>query len=662
MEANTQVMQQTSKVLEIKAINQADQERPFYLHLEGPERVPIVLGTGRNAVVFLATTTADEGNAATDYHAIKFLRDDVDHQYALAAAYRFFEEAAKAQGFDRLQAAFVNYYGWGAIGRPSGELTDTGQQRDFWWTVQFKHCADRIRSDDPEFERLRQHFKLQGPFYVLKLCQGTLHDLLDNNLEWAALPPYVVEKYRNSLMSQAKKSAADINDVSNRFLARHPSGKSGYDILNSFNTDKTANSVRSFAVLELFAAICRTVAQLHTKNKVGGPLAHRDLKPGNLFFEHSADPDGMENIKVRLADLGYVTTNSQIEGGEKTLIAGQKGIDYMAPGSQFYRAPEQAELPVEVRVDVDPKNPYQVHIRGSKISAIEMHDWLQLGDLFGTEVQPSGDSNPNLFKIMKVEYQKSIDSYDLTLDKPIVSSRHTDLQAQITRATGFHTDGYSLGAILYDLVSGGKNPELFYTYCLMSFTGRFGVQFDTSVDDVLEILAPQHTSENGKFESDRLSFGERSRMMPLVFSSHDLDTLLSSILDTALAVRHKDNLGEQKAKLTEQLRNYRFRSFDMVNDLLRDRRNVPIPRDILDIIVRCMLRGVPGSFYQRDTEKAYLSDQSFEAANAIYESVMRLLGNSDYQLPRDGFPASLQQNLLFKLRSLALPGETATSA
>jgi hypothetical protein len=97
----------------------------------------------------------------------------------------------------------------------------------------------------------------------------------------------------------------------------------------------------------------------------------------------------------------------------------------------------------------------------------------------------------------------------------------------------------------------------------------------------------------------------------------------------------------------------------MVNDLLRDRRNVPIPRDILDIIVRCMLRGVPGSFYQRDSDRAYLTDESFEAANAIYESVMRLLGNSDYQLPRDGFPASLHQNLLFKLRSLALPNQPA---
>ena len=74
-----------------------------------------------------------------------------------------------------------------------------------------------------------------------------------------------------------------------------------------------------------------------------------------------------------------------------------------------------------------------------------------------------------------------------------------------------------------------------------------------------------------------------------------------------------------------------------------------------------MLRGVPGSFYLRDSKEAYLSDASFEAANAIYESVMRLLGNSEYQLPREGFPASLQQNLLFKLRSLALPRALAVN-
>src|SRR5262249_45254371 len=138
------------------------------------------------------------------------------------------------------------------------------------------------------------------------------------------------------------------DEVVGRYLNAHPAGKSGYTILNDFKVDKVSSRVRSFAVLELFAAICRAVAQLHTKQKTGEPLAHRDLKPGNIFFDHSADPDGMEQIKIRLADLGYVITRLQIDGGEQTLVGGQKGIDYMAPGSQFFRAPEQAELPVEV--------------------------------------------------------------------------------------------------------------------------------------------------------------------------------------------------------------------------------------------------------------------------------------------------------------------------
>lgn len=661
MATKTATLQTVPDVLELKAVNQADQIASYYLQLRGPERLPLVLGTGRNAVVMLATTTPDSNNTAAEYRAIKFLRDDIDKQYALAAANRFFEEAGKSQGFGRLHAAFVKYYGWGAIGAPSNELTDTGQRRDFWWNVQFKHCAEEISSEGVEFEHLRQHFKLQGPFYVLDLCQGTLQDLLDKNVKWDDLPPYTVEKYRNSLEAQAKKIADDIDDVTARYLSVPVVGKSGYDILNDFKTEQVANRVRNFAVLELFAAICRTVAQLHTKNKTNGPLAHRDLKPGNLFFDHSAEPDGIENIKIRLADLGYVTTSYQIGVGEQTMIGGQRGADYLAPGSQFYRAPEQAELPVEVRVDVLPEDKQRVRIRGSKISTIELHDWLQLGDLFGDEAIQPGEPNPGLFKIMDVEYRPAEGCYYLGLDKPIVSAISEDLQAQITRATGFHTDGFSLGAILYDLVSGGKNPELFYTYCLMSFTGRFGAQFDTTIADVLEILAPQRMGENGKYESDRLSFGERSRLMPMILSAYDLDTLLSSILETTLNARHKDAQGEQKAKLTEELRNYRFRSFDMVNDLLRDRRGVPIPRDILEIIVRCMLRGVPGSFYLRDSKEAYLSDASFEAANAIYESVMRLLGNSEYQLPREGFPASLQQNLLFKLRSLALPRALAVN-
>src|SRR5690349_13078242 len=99
----------------VKAVNQADQVDTFYLQLEGENQLPLLLGTGRSAVVFLATTTSLRDSPANSYRAIKFLRDDIDRQYARASAERFFEEADKAKRFDRVQGTFVKYYGWGAI-------------------------------------------------------------------------------------------------------------------------------------------------------------------------------------------------------------------------------------------------------------------------------------------------------------------------------------------------------------------------------------------------------------------------------------------------------------------------------------------------------------------------------------------------------------------
>ncbi|MBO9382247.1 MAG: hypothetical protein J7482_17930 [Roseiflexus sp.] len=40
--------------------------------------------------------------------------------------------------------------------------------------------------------------------------------------------------------------------------------------------------------------------------------------------------------------------------------------------------------------------------------------------------------------------------YTLELDRPINSTRCGNMQGQITCGTGFQTDGFSLGALLYD--------------------------------------------------------------------------------------------------------------------------------------------------------------------------------------------------------------------
>lgn len=641
-------------ILPLRSVNQADQYPPHYLHLDGEHRLPTVLGTGRNAVVLLATTTLEEEGPATFYHAVKFLRDDPDKQYAAAAADRFFQEAGRVKAFSGYHGAFVRYISWGSIDHPS-----RGKE---WWSVHFARHNPVIVNSDPEFERLRKHFDLQGPFYILDLCQGTLHDLLDKSMPWSELPAYSIRTFAVSLRAESIKIANDIREVVARYCVRPIAGLSGYEILNSFRTDDTpdgrvACAIRNFAVLELFAEIADTVAKLHARSDAesGVPLAHCDLKPGNIFFQHTADEHGLDQIKLRLSDLGYVADPALIARGEGTLVAGKKGAEYLAPGSQFYRAPEQIELPIEVRVDVDPNDSRLVYIKGSKITRIDPHDWLTLSDLFSDDTRDPERSST--FKILKIEYHRAANIYILELDRPISSTRRGDMQGQITRGTGFQTDGFSLGAILYDLVSGGRNPELFYTYCLASYTSQYAYDAPYSVHDIVEILSPRPSDNaQGHYESDRLTLAEKTRATQQVWAAHSLDDALRAIQDAVLIQRNRRDSAAPE-RLQEQLKNFRFRSFQLVRELLTDRRGKPIPRDILAIIVGCMVRDVEGSFYRRDPNMGYLTNDNYRAATEIQRKTAELLRREEFQWPRDNFPRSLQSNLLFKLRSLT-PRET----
>lgn len=630
------------RVIELKNVNQAGQYPPLYLHLEGEHRLPTILGTGRSAVVLLATTVMDVESPANQFRAIKFLRDDPDKQYAAAAAERFFLEADQAQKFDMIQETFVKYYGWGSLGSPA--------DGKFWWSNQLDIHAKQIVNVHEDLARLQSHFDLQGPFYVLNLCQGSLHDLLDKSTAWQDLPSYSVKRYRVAISSETENIGEDIKYVCDRYMRRSPAGLSGYEILNSFRVDtdtedgNIANRIRGFAVLELFAEVADAVAKLHAQQ-----LSHRDLKPGNVFFEHDATARGFNKIEIKLADLGYVTTPADIMKGEKTLKEGRKGSAYLAPGSQFFRAPEQATLPIEVRVDVDPQDASIVLIKGSKLSNIDVHDWLMLSDLFG-EREDNGSAGTELFKILKVSYDRENNTYRLQLDKEVTTSKPGDLQGEITRATGFHSDGFSLGSILYDLASGGRDPELFYTYCLASYTNQFSSDITYSVDGIMEILAPQ-PSADGKAETDRLTLGEKGRIIPQIWAAQDLDGLLTSIQDSILIQRNRADT-QAATRLEDKLKHFRFRNFELVRELLTDRRGVPIPRDILSIIVRCMVRDAPDSYYRRDPIHGFLTQENYHAATRICDDVRALLGHPEYQWPKEGFPRSLQANLLFKLRSL----------
>jgi len=691
----TKLQTRPLQIVAVESVGEEELIRSVYLHLvrrpDGSEE-PILLGTGRNAVVFLATDIRALGGKAA-YRAVKFLRDDPDDQVAYSAAVRFFQEALSLSGKNSNIDSLVSFLGWGAIDRDMTRRGPVNSVKEFWWSSYFDHAqnVDFTKNNGPDYQRIKDRFGLQGPFYCLELCHGTLEHLLERSERWCDLPIYRHSEVDAATLSEnAREIRADLAIFVQRYLQGADGSPlalealahmSGYDILNAFRTvpvpimDASSrplrdaqgpiahdpNLIRNHVILKLFIRVVQSIQYLHRAGE-----AHRDLKPGNIFFRHSNDVP-LTSVDVKLADLGYVTNTDVIKDGE-TFKAGNE----QAPGSPFYRAPEQAELPIEVRVTVDPNKPDQVAGKGSKISNIRPSDWLFVADLFednpGFHIEPTGDEDTEqrrqraqltldrrseyrdqrYYRILKAKIDERAGTFALQLERGLDSHTSYDLQAQVSKSTGFHTDVYSLGALLYDLASGGRNPEHFYTYCLKVFTDQFGVTgslIPSSIDEVLDILAPEDRGQPRDIQN-------RFRLARMVMTTRNVDALIEEILRSSY-------VNGTDADVQRKIRDYRFRTFDVVNTLLTDKRGVTIPREIVRIIVRCMLRDKDGSFCHSDASWGAKLDGCKLIVKEIEDEVNKLLGGQ-FRLPELHFPDPLQDNILFRLRAMSFVAEHET--
>lgn len=658
----------TIKTIPVTVINENDDFTTYHLPLleqvaEGGRKklLPFRLGIGRNAVVLLAWTKGNQKESK--FLAFKCLKDDENEEYAQMVKERFLIELLETKRASFDTDFFVRFKGYGILGDFDMQNTDNSK-----WRILF---PNKVENNSELPIDVQNYFDLQGPFYILELCQGSLHDLLERGDPWlqASKSYQHVEYFREAFKIQYECTREQVQEFKARYIEEEAHAKrlSGYDILNAFRNNDEAGKVRNFAVLQLFFEAAITIQNLHNLG-----LVHRDLKLADILLWHATNPMGFDRIQLKLADLGYAGSIVPLQKGTWTLeVDNWRTSGALAPGSQYFRAPEQANLSIEVRVDISKDDPTKVIIKNSKVTEIEKGDQLIAGDYFN---ESKGDLYKNVQRITNV--RKEDNTYHLKLEGAIDLPSKEDLQAHIIKSTGYHTDGFSLGAALYRLASGGKNPQDFYTYKLARFY-KTSQGDNYSVRDIVDRISQTEWLEESLEDSETKYDREREEVGDeVVKHQKGLNPAPKSIFEKVKSFYHKifsRNIQESNESIRHKTLTLRTptttttdsyeldyvnhkpklgklprdKMNELKNTLIEDRRGMPIPEKILEIVVKCMVRNVAGAYYHSSLQTGFFADENRDAVAQLVRDV----GEALNELERGtDIPYELKDNLLIKLR------------
>lgn len=613
----------------------------------------ILLGEGRTAKVYLGMIVPNgvendtlAANQNAEYLAIKCLLTDENDEYRQQIYARFkveMEETANRGGGE--QAEFVEF---SCLGRIS--LVGLTKAEEAEPTVALlRKIALELRIDpwpDSVLEKVLKldGEKLQGSFYAMQLCQGSLLDILESGDSWDELACYKALSWAQTNLRKVQGiNNSDIQTITERFLDVLPETWSGYEILNSFKDDEEANRFRNLIVLELALTVANMVRNLHNSS-VGLPLslAHRDLKPGNILVRHPLSATGSFKPDFLLSDLGYVVDRRVLESGNPSIRL-DSWRTHQVPGSQYYRAPEQWTLPIEVRMKVDQAHSGKgtvFQVLSSRLDSVEQGDYLAIPrkhfDLDDgrlktiVEVTRSGGSGGP---------RRQRRQFRLRIDEKIKADIRHDIVAHIVKASGFHTDGFSFGATLYDLATGGKNPEHFYFYCLHRYQVDWDDKSQLTVEQIVdELLRLDEVEYEATEEVKKDGPTGWSQRMIKKFSKGDEPKEIPA--PASIVVQTKE---------------------PTYAEYLHDERGVKMPREILLLICKCMLRGYKGCYYLPNLSGGWTSDENVNAFDRIINDINKVItpgkpkegepAVKGYDMPT-GIPKPFRANTLVLLRCL----------
>jgi len=209
----------------------------------------------------------------------------------------------------------------------------------------------------------------------------------------------------------------------------------GYDLLQSMTY-----AGRISTILPYLLHVCRGLRALHSANK-----CHYDIKPSNIFVK-GADP-----VTAVLGDLGYfIIPTVQLQTNHASV---SKGL--LPLGTRHYRSPEQKDY-FDI-CDVEITKEGNLIIRDPKFidTIIEAEDYVVF----------SKDINCHKHFIQKKKFDtKAPMPIEIILKKEAGKTLKPDkrTQAIFYKQQKLKTDLFGFGALVFDMLTGGKSPERFY--------------------------------------------------------------------------------------------------------------------------------------------------------------------------------------------------------
>ncbi len=290
---------------------------------------------------------------------------------------------------------------------------------------------------------------------------------------------------------------------------------------------------RIFRVLDYIIPIASAVEYAHLVRNV----CHRDLKPANILIALPNPNLRGSTLEVRLADFNVAKLHDADVNFQMTRTS-MKSV----PGTLFFQSPEQETNVLELLVNVEQGSP-EVQFFEDFYIQIEKNDSFALFN------------RGEIYPILYADRAKK----KIVLSRPYRDVSENNVRAKVQKSVGRPADIYSIGAMLYYLISGAyANPKTLY-------------------DNFHKFIEYERADESNTIKS---------------YLAHEY-----SVIDSLRAPKSEQGVEVAPADRFFSYKHYLDGNGDLIDP------------HVMMIIARCMIRNKPDSYCQaHDVETRGISD------------------------------------------------------